>query len=216
MSKARVIVLAVVHQGLTKAEAARRYEVSWQWVHTLVTRYNAGGLEALEPRSRRPVSNSKATPAAVADRIVELRKQLDAGGLDAGPVTIAHHLAVEGIGPPSTSTIRRILHASGLVVANPKKRPRSSLHRFAADQPNECWQSDFTHWPLADGTDTEILNWLDDHSRRLLSTSAFIRVTGDDVVDTFTRNVNTYGPPASTLTDNGSVYTSRFTGGRNA
>src|SRR6202035_1258836 len=25
-----------------------------------------------------------------------------------------------------------------------------------------------------------------------------------------------YGPPASTLTDNGSVYTSRFTGGRNA
>ncbi|HWC33824.1 MAG TPA: IS481 family transposase [Mycobacteriales bacterium] len=216
MSKARVIVLAVVHQGLTKAEAARRYEVSWQWVHTLVTRYNAGGLDALEPRSRRPASNSKATPAAVADRIVELRKQLDADGLDAGPVTIAHHLTLEGIRAPSTATIRRILHAAGLVVANPKKRPRSSLHRFAADQPNECWQSDFTHWPLADGTDTEILNWLDDHSRYLLSITAFVRVGGDDVVNTFTSNVNNYGPPASTLTDNGSVYTSRFTGGRNA
>jgi transposase InsO family protein len=216
MSKARVIVLAVVHQGLTKAEAAQRYSVSWQWVHTLVTRYNEGGLDALEPRSRRPASNSKATPVAVADRIIELRKQLDAGGLDAGPVTIAHHLAHEGARPPSTSTIRRILHAAGLVVANPKKRPRSSLHRFVADQPNECWQSDFTHWPLADGTDTEILNWLDDHARYLLSITAFIRVTGDDVVDTFTSNVNDYGPPASTLTDNGSVYTSRFTGGRNA
>jgi transposase InsO family protein len=216
MSKARVIVLAVVHQGLTKAEAARRYGVSWQWVHTLVTRYNAGGLDALEPRSRRPASNSKATPDAIADRIVELRKQLDADGLDAGPVTIAHQLAVEGIRAPSTSTIRRILHAAGLVVANPKKRPRSSLHRFAADQPNECWQSDFTHWPLADGTDTEILDWLDDHARFLLSITAFARVNGEDVVDTFTSNVNEYGPPASTLTDNGSVYTSRFTGGRNA
>jgi transposase InsO family protein len=152
----------------------------------------------------------------VADRIIELRKQLDADGLDAGPVTIAQHLADEGVRPPSTSTIRRILHHAGLVVANPKKRPRSSLHRFTADQPNECWQSDFTHWPLADGTDTEILNWLDDHARYLLSITAFSRVTGDDVVDTFASNVNDYGPPASTLTDNGSVYTSRFTGGRNA
>jgi transposase InsO family protein len=216
MSKARVIVLAVVHQGLTKAEAARRYGVSWQWVHTLVCRYNQGGLDAVEPRSRRPVSNSKGTAVGVADRIIELRKQLDADGLDAGPVTIAQHLADEGIQAPSTSTIRRILHAAGLIVANPKKRPRSSLHRFVADQPNECWQSDFTHWPLADGTDTEILNWLDDHSRLLLSITAFTRVSGDDVIDTFTSNVNAYGPPASTLTDNGSVYTSRFTGGRNA
>ncbi|HVW79359.1 MAG TPA: DDE-type integrase/transposase/recombinase [Mycobacteriales bacterium] len=127
-----------------------------------------------------------------------------------------HHLAVEGIRSPSTSTIRRILHAAGLVVAEPKKRPRSSLHRFSADQPNECWQSDFTHWHLADGTDIEILDWLDDHSRYLLSIAAFARVTGNDVVETFTNNVNEYGPPASTLTDNGSVYTSRFTGGRNA
>ena len=201
---------------MTKAEAARRYGVSWQWVHTLVTRYNEGGLDAVEPRSRRPASNSNATSVAVADRIIELRKQLDADGLDAGPVTIAQRLAAEGVRAPSTSTIRRILHTAGLVVADPKKRPRSSLHRFAADQPNECWQSDFTHWPLADGSDTEILNWLDDHARYLLSITAFSRVTGPDVVETFTNNVNNYGPPASTLTDNGSVYTSRFSGGRNA
>jgi transposase InsO family protein len=216
MSKARVIVLAVVLQGLTKAEAAEQYKVSRQWVHTLVTRYNEGGLEALEPRSRRPASNPKATPSDTADRIVELRKQLDADGLDAGPVTIAEHLTQEGIRAPSTSTIRRILHGAGLVVPEPKKRPRSSLHRFAADQPNECWQSDFTHWALADGTDTEIINWLDDHARFLLSITARRRVTGKNVVDSFTSNVNDYGPPASTLTDNGSVYTSRFTGGRNA
>ncbi|HVV76784.1 MAG TPA: helix-turn-helix domain-containing protein [Mycobacteriales bacterium] len=133
MSKARVVVLAVVHQGLTKAAAAERYGVSRQWVHILVTRYNAGGLDALEPRSRRPASNPKATSAAIAERIVELRKQLDADGLDAGPVTIAQHLVNEGIRPPSTSTIRWILHNAGLVVANPKKRPRSSLHRFEAD-----------------------------------------------------------------------------------
>jgi transposase InsO family protein len=78
------------------------------------------------------------------------------------------------------------------------------------------WQSDFIHRRLKDGTDVEILNWLDDHSRYLLSCTAHQPVTGDTVVSVFLATVAEHGPPASTLTDNGSVYTSRFTGGRNA
>jgi transposase InsO family protein len=107
-------------------------------------------------------------------------------------------------------------HRRGPGHPEPAKRPRSSYLRFAADQPNETWQSDFTHWALVDGTDVEILNWLDDHSRLLLSCTVHTHVTGGDVVDTFTRNTNEYGLPASTLTDNGRVYTAKFGGGRNA
>jgi transposase len=173
MSKARVIVLSVVEQGLSKAEAARRYGVSWRWVHSLVTRYQAGGLEAIEPRSRRPATNSRGTSQTVRDRIVQLRHELHDAGLDHGPLTIAWHLRQEARPVPSTSTIRRILHTAGLITPQPKKRPKSSFIRFQADQPNECWQSDFTHWHLADGTDVEILNWLDDHSRYLLACTAF-------------------------------------------
>ena len=51
------------------------------------------------------------------------------------------------------------LAARGLVVPEPRKRPRSSYIRCAAEQPNECWQADFTHYPLAGGTGTEILSW---------------------------------------------------------
>jgi hypothetical protein len=83
-------------------------------------------------------------------------------------------------------------------------------------QPNEMWQSDFIHWRLADGTDVEILSWLDDHSRYLLSLTAHQPVTGDEVVATFLAAVDAHGAPASTLTDNGRVYTARFGGGRNA
>jgi hypothetical protein len=50
----------------------------------------------------------------------------------------------------------------------------------------------------------------------LLSCTAHHHVTGGDVVDTFTTNVSEYGLPASTLTDNGRVYTAKFGGGRNA
>jgi hypothetical protein len=59
-----------------------------------------------------------------------------------------------------------------------RKRLRSSYWRFEADQPNQCWQSDFVHWALAGGADAEIINWLDDHSRCLLARSARSPVTG--------------------------------------
>ena len=215
MSKSRVIVLSVVQQGLSKAEVARKYGVSWRWVHTLVTRYEVGGLEALEPRSRRPKSNSLAVSHEIRQRIITLRRELSATGFDAGPESIRSRLLLEQLPAPAPSTISRILKQAGLVTPEPRKRPKSSYIRFEAAQPNETWQSDFTHWRLADGTDVEIINWLDDHSRFLLSLQAHPRITGEIVIDTFSENINNYGPPASTLTDNGTVYTARFTKGRN-
>ncbi|MFL0181527.1 IS481 family transposase [Mycobacterium sp. SMC-15] len=215
MSKARVAVLEVLSGNLSVTAAARTYGLSRQHLYRLLARYRAGGLDALEPRSRRPASNPRRISDDVIAAIVLLREKLTAEGLDAGPITLQNHLARQGLPVPSTSTIRRILHHHGLITPQPRKRPRSSYHRFAAEQPNECWQSDFTHWPLADGTDTEILNWLDDHSRYLLACTAHRRASGPDVVASFTATSLEFGLPAATLTDNGSVYTSRFTGGHN-
>jgi transposase InsO family protein len=148
--------------------------------------------------------------------VIELRVQLTSDGLDAGPVTIAWHLEQEGLKAPAPATISRILHQARLITPQPRKRPRSSCTRFEMAQPNEMWQSDFIHWRLQDATDVVVLNWLDDHSRYLLSCTAHTPVTGDDVVSTFLAVVGDHGTPASTLTDNGRVYTARFGGGRNA
>ena len=216
MSRARVAVLQVVSKQATVTAAAAEYGISRRHLHRLLARYREGGLEALQPRSRRPKTTPIATPETVRERVIELRVGLTADGLDAGPVTIAWHLAREGLPALSTSTIRRILGQAGLITPEPRKRPRSSYTRFEMAQPNEMWQSDFIHWRLADATEVEILNWLDDHSRYLLSCSVHQPVTGDDVVAVFLGLIEHYGPPASTLTDNDSVYTSRFTGGRNA
>jgi transposase InsO family protein len=215
MSKHRVAVLKVVTAQLSVTAAAAQYGISRQYLHRLLARYREGGLDNLEPRSRRPRSSPQRTSPLVRDRIIALRRELMAGGLDAGPVTIAWHLEREALPVPSTSTIRRILHAAGLVIPEPRKRPRNSWIRFEATAPNEVWQSDFTHWRLADGTEVEIISWLDDHSRFLLGCTACGRVAGDDVVATFTAAGDAHGWPAATLTDNAAVYTSRFTGGRN-
>ncbi|HTV99291.1 MAG TPA: IS481 family transposase, partial [Streptosporangiaceae bacterium] len=112
-----------------------------------------------EPRSRRPKTSPNAISDQAADLIIELRKDLAGQGLDAGPETICWHLEHHHRITVSAATISRYLTRAGLVVPEPRKRPRSSYLRFVAEQPNECWQSDFTHYPLAGGAETEILTW---------------------------------------------------------
>ena len=134
----------------------------------------------------------------------------------AGPHTIAARLTRPHDTSPTPSTIWKILRRRGLIIEQPKKRPRSSYLRFEAELPNGIWQSDFTHWRLASGTGVEILTFLDDHSRPALSATAHNVTTGPIVLADFRDNVSKYGPPASTLTDNGLVFTTRVRGGRNA
>jgi transposase InsO family protein len=214
MSKARAIITAVTVEGVSQAEAARRFGVSRSWVSKLMARYRTEGEAAFEPRSRRPRTSPNRVADVVNDLIVNLREQLTSDGLDAGPVTIQWHLQADHGIDVSVSTIRRRLVAAGLVEPAPKKRPKSSYVRFEAALPNETWQSDFTHIYLADGTDTETITWLDDHSRYALHVSAHRRVTGNIVRDTFDETVEKHGFPASVLTDNGLVYTVRFAGFR--
>jgi transposase InsO family protein len=216
MSRARVAVLQIVAKQLSVTAAAAEYGISRRHLHRLLDRYREGGLDALEPRSRRPKTTPIATPMVVRERVIELRVTLTADGLDAGPVTIGWHLEQEGRKPPAPATISRILTQAGLITPQPRKRPRSSYTRFEMAQPNEMWQSDFIHWQLADATEVEVLNWLDDHSRFLLSCTAHQPVTGDAVVATFLAAIDDHGAPQSTLTDNGRVYTTRFGGGKNA
>lgn len=183
------------------------------WVSKLVARYRDEGDAALEPRSRRPHTSPTALAADTVALIVEIRNGLVDDGLDAGSQTIAWHLEHHHQVLVSTSSIHRHLRAAGRIEPEPKRRPKSSYVRFNAELPNECWQSDFTHWRLADGTDVEILAWIDDHSRLVLSLTAHSRVTGPIVVDTFRAAIENHGSPASTLTDNGLVYTTRFSCG---
>ena len=214
MIKNQVIVAAVVSQGLGVRATATKYGVSPAWVSTLVSRYRVGGPAALEARSKRPLSNPRSTAPQVEDRIVELRKELVDLGTDAGADTIHTHLEREGLLAPSISTIQRILTRRGFVTPAPKKRPRSSYVRFAAELPNECWQSDMTHWHLANGTGVEILTFLDDHSRLALSVRAYPTVTMENVRELFASNCAAFGTPASVLTDNGAIYNAVSRGGR--
>src|SRR5215203_4621824 len=212
MSKRRLVITAVL-AGTSQSEVARTYGVSQGWISRLMTRYRDEGEAAFEPRSRRPLTSPAATGGTMIDLVLRLRKELAEQGLDAGADSIGWHLTHRHQLTLSRATIHRILLRAGAVVPDPSKRPRSSYIRFEASLPNECWQSDFTHYRLATGIDVEIISWLDDHARYALGVTAHHRITGPIVLATFRRATDLHGHPASTLTDNGMVYTTRLSGG---
>jgi transposase InsO family protein len=212
MSMARVVITAVVLEGRPKSVAARDYGVSRRWVQKLVARYLAEGEAAFEPRSRRPRASPQRTSQATEDTIVALRKNLTEAGLDAGAETIAWHLRQQAGSAPSVATIWRILSRRGFITPQPHKRPRSSWRRFEADLPNELWQADITHWPLAGGADAEILNIVDDHSRLLAASTARAIFKAGDIVAALHEAMARHGRPERMLTDNGAVFTGLYRG----
>jgi transposase InsO family protein len=214
VSKTHLFITAVLVEGRSQSQVARDYGVSQSWISRLIARYTLEGDAAFEPRSRRPHTSPTRLPQATIDLIIALRTELTGKGLDAGPHTIAWHLQHHHRLEVSVASISRHLHAAGLIQPSPHKRPKSSYIRFAAEQPNERWQADFTHWWLKRGNHAEILCWIDDHSRYAISVTAHTRITTPIVVDEFTKATQRHGIPYSTLTDNGMVFTTRLAGGR--
>src|SRR5256712_10179856 len=206
MDVGRYLVEAPLREGRPISELARSHGVHRSWLYKLLRRYRREGEAGLVPRSRRPHRSPAAIPLAVADEIVRVRTTLLGEGVDAGALTIQWHLARRPGPVPSASSIIRLLRRRGLVTPQPRKRPRSSLRRFAAALPNELWQTDATHWALADGSAVEILNVIDDHSRVLVAASAFRTVRAADVVGVFHDAAERYGYPAALLSDNAAVF----------
>jgi transposase InsO family protein len=214
MDMARYLVEAHLREGRPVGELAAAHGVHPSWIYRLVARYRADGDAGLTPRSRRPKHSPTAIAVALENEIVLLRKQLSEEGLDAGAQTIHWHLERRHGATPSHSTIMRVLRRRGCVTPQPKKRPRSSFVRFQADLPNECWQSDMTHWTLTDDRHVEIVNFIDDHSRYCIASVAVPVTRAVDVATIFTAAIEHHGTPASVLTDNGCIYTAKHRGGK--
>lgn len=176
-----------------------------------VARVRAEGLDGLEERSSRPGSSPQQTPLAVEDVIVRLRKELDDAGLDHGATSIQWHLGRSGDleGVPSVATIHRVLVRRGLVVPQPKKRPKTALRRFEAPAPNEMWQIDHTDWVIATGV-VKIFNIIDDHSRVAIRSRAVAEATTEEAWTTFCQGAEVWGLPSGTLSDNGLCFSGKL------
>lgn len=203
---------ACARAAINVSAVCRDEGVSRAVFYKYVDRVRREGLDGLEERSRRPLTSPNQTSVVVEDHIVRLRKELDDAGLDNGATSIQWHLGQRDVAAvPSVATIHRILVRRGLVVPEPKKRPKASFRRFEAPAPNEMWQIDHTDWVIASGV-VKIFNIVDDHSRVAIRSRAVAEATTEEAWTTFSQGAQRWGLPAGTLSDNGLCFSGKLRG----
>jgi transposase InsO family protein len=186
----------------------RELGVSRKTFYKYLARFHADGLNGLFPRSRAPLTSPSVTSAGVAEAIVRARKELDEEGGYNGAISIRWRLEAKGMAtPPSRATIHRVLVRRGLVVAQPRRRPRSSaIRRFEASAPNDMWQMDSFEYLLASGQKVAVIQIEDDYSRLDLADRAARSENAADVWTAVQTAMASYGLPRLMLTDNASAF----------
>lgn len=205
----RRLIVEVELDGLNVTEFCRGHGISTWFFYQLRKRYAVEGEAALAPRSRAPKTVANRTPGWVEDVVIDLRKELDDTGLDAGPATILFHLPSRlpaGVMIPSEATIWRILTRRGFIVPEPKKAPQHAYRSFAAERANECWQLDDIAWQLSDGSGTKIITLIDDCTRFCPGLVAVETVNGETAFEAFSAAADQWGWPQRFLSDNATAY----------
>jgi transposase InsO family protein len=196
------------------AEFCRQQQISRATFYKWRGRFQEQGLDGLAERSRRPKSSPGQTSARVEEIVLRRRKQLLEQGLDHGPQSIEWSLQQDAMpAVPSRATIWRILTRHGVITPQPQKRPKSATKRFTFARPNECWQSDWTQWQLADATVVAIAGTIDDHSRYLTGLAAAAGSGTTELVwAVMLAGIAECGIPSMSLADNGFMYTGKWRG----
>lgn len=178
-------------------------KTGYKWLH----QFETAGPAGLEDQSRRPKSNSRAIPSAVAARLIRLR----VAEPTYGPKKLVAWLEQNepGWDLPAPSTVGELLKRRGLV--KPRRRlrhqsPRTEPLRHAI-KPNALWSMDFKgFFRLGDGIRCDPLTITDAFSRYLLCCKAGTAV-GDtvskDVWTALVRLFRDYGMPEAMRVDNG-------------
>jgi putative transposase len=184
----------------------RKHGVSRAWFYQVRAAVAAvGPVRALEKKPPVPLGRPTATAPVMVDLVLGTRAELEQAGFDHGPLSVIAKLARQGFDPPSRATVARIFSRAGVVVPQPRKKPRSAYLRFVYPQPNACWQIDSTEWVLADGTKVAIFQLVDDHSRLALASSVATGETSEAAIAIVTLAIQRHGVPEKFLSDNGAA-----------
>ena len=199
-------VRAVIADGETVTSVAARFGVSRKTVHVWLAKYEAGGLEGLADGSHRPRSCPHQMPAAAEVVLVELRL----AHAFWGPRRLSFELGKRGHAVSESAAYRALARLN--LVDPAARRPRDrKWKRWERGAAMELWQMDVVGgFLLADGTRAKALTGVDDHSRFCVSAHLMTRESSQKVCDGLAKALRAYGVPEQILTDNGKVFTGRY------
>jgi len=192
----REFVRLAMQEGANRRELCRRFGIHPDTGYKWLGRWESDG--ELADRSRRPHSNPTRTDGAVEALVLAVRDAHPAWGAR----KIARCLEREGVESPAFSTVHKILHRNGRIVA--PVGGAAAQQRFEKPAPNLLWQMDFKGWvQLSDGSRCHPLTVLDDHSRYDLCLQACANEQGSTVQGRLELTFRRYGLPEAFFVDNG-------------
>ncbi len=206
----RVSFVADHRSGLwTMTELCEHYGISRRIGYKWLDRYRLEGPAGLLERSRAPREHGRATPQAIVEAIVALRRERPTWG----PRKIVSKL--EARQPetawPSASTAGEILKRAGLVGDRRIRRraPPRAGRLTVPQRANHVWGVDYKGWVrLADGTRVEPFTVTDGFSRYLIGLSATCSTQGAECKPLLERAFREYGLPEVIRSDNGPPFAS--------
>jgi transposase InsO family protein len=199
----------------TVSELCGEFGITRKTGHKWLVRYAAGGMKALEERSRAPRSVTSRTSVEV-ERLIVSEKRLH---LTWGPKKIHRVLMVKhGLErPPVVSTVGEVLKRHGMVEARKRRGAVFKVDRGALTAPernNHVFAVDFKGWFLtADGERCDPLTVSDLHSRYLLRAEGLPQATTRWTQRASRCLFRQHGLPEIIRVDNGAPFASMGPGG---
>jgi transposase InsO family protein len=196
--------VTLARQGdVNVAQLARQFGISRKTAYKWLDRFAAGGVQALDDRSRRPHTSPTRSHHELEQAVLQLRRQHPAwGGRKLRVLLQARgHAHV-----PSASTITAILRRHDCLDGARAGQARD-WQRFEHAAPNDLWQMDFKgHFALTSGQRCHPLTVLDDHSRYAVGLVACSNEQTETVRTALITLFRRYGLPRRMLMDNGSPW----------
>jgi putative transposase len=189
------------------AELCRFYGVTRATGYKWVYRYEAGGLEGLEDRSRAPHHHPNEVSQKMEELVIAIREKHPSWGAPKIRARLERDQPGQPI--PAESTIGAILKRNGLTVARkPRRKSRPASEPLAhAGAPNAVWCADYKGWfRTADARRIDPLTISDAYSRYLFRCQALAAADYAHSKPVFEAAFREYGLPERLRTDNGAPF----------
>jgi transposase InsO family protein len=168
--------------------------------------YRAGGFDALRPKPRCDLGDSRVISEQVEERLRELlRDKPKLSATKAREILVDEELITSN--SPSVSSIRRFIRSKALrVQGTGKSRERRA---WAKREPNELWTLDFKHGPTIGKTKTLLLAIMDDASRFIVLAAVLLSESYAELAPRLLKAFSQHGLPKALYCDNGAAFSCR-------
>jgi len=208
-------IMDILDDTYCMAELCSYYDISRKTGYKWIERYQQGGFEALQDRSRAPHSHPHEISRQVKESILAIKRRFPKWGAPKIRSRL-QRIQPDWDSYPAISTIGLFLYKQGLTSRRKRRRKATptELPLTSGRYSNQVWCADFKgHFRTGDGNRCNPLTISDHSSRYLLCCRHVERMSYEQVITRFEHTFRRHGLPEVIRTDNGAPFASRGLGG---